>query len=110
MFSLPDEEVAKELGVQPETVEEWRERPEVRAEIQRLHRDFRAAAARFASRQAHDAAIKLREIIEKGDAKVLLEVLKAADSFDYSDSEEVGEGLEALFRQPNDERSGEVGS
>jgi hypothetical protein len=110
MFLKSDEDIAKEFGVQIETVEEWRERTDVKAELQRLHREYRASAGRIATRKAHDAAIKLGEAIEKGDPKVLLDTLKAADAFDYSDSEEVGEGLQAIFRRIGDERSGEVGS
>lgn len=107
MFLMADEDVAKEINVQVETVEKWRERPEVKAELQRLHRELRAAAARFAARQAHDAAIKLRDAIEKGDAKVLLDTLKAAGAFEYKEAEEVGPGLQALFRRIDEERSAE---
>ena len=97
MFLMPDEDVAKEMGVRVQTIENWRERADVRAELQRLHREYKAAASRLASRRACDAAIKLGELLERGDQKVMLDTLKASGAFDYEDATDTGAELEAII-------------
>jgi len=99
MFFLPEEEVAKAMGVQVRTVRRWLKRSDFRAELRQLQQEYRQAAARFASRQARDAALKLGELIENRDPKVLLDTLKASGAFEYQDAADADGGLDAILEK-----------
>jgi len=99
MFLVSDEELAREMGVRIETIEEWRRSPEFQAELRRLHREYKAAAARYASHNARQAAMKLGDLIEQKDPKLLLDTLKASGAFDYEEAEEKGVPLMAILER-----------
>jgi hypothetical protein len=98
MFQMTDDEVAREVGVTPETVALWRRRLEFAEALASEERAIRAAASRIAAGASLEAARRLRHTLEHGGDKALLDVLKASGAFQER-AESAEEAIEAVIAQ-----------
>ena len=103
MFRMPDDEVAAQVGVQPRTVGRWRGRPEFQTAVAAEDRAIRNAYSRIAATVALAAARNLFEVLSGAkDAKVALDILKAADAFEQREIAEP-EDIEEILRRLEEE-------
>ncbi len=98
MFHLREDEVAKEVGVKPETIAKWMRSHKFRAALNAEEEAVRAAAARITSEASLAAAKRLHEqLSNQGDAKLALDTLKASGAF--NERETKGPTLEEAIRE-----------
>jgi len=99
MFLRTDSEIAEELGVRRSTISSWRRDPDFRAALGEESRMVRSAISVLLSGVILAAARGLRAALEvSGDAKLMLDTLKAASAFDPAE-EEPAETLEDVLRR-----------
>jgi len=103
LFQKPEEEVAAEVGVRPETIAAWRRQREFREALAAEERNVRSAATRIASDASLLAARNLHSLLSgEKDGKLSLDTLKASGAFEERESEDDGETLADIVREMAD--------
>jgi len=83
MFDKPDEDVAAEIEVSPDTISEWKQDPEFRQALSLAERAIKSTTARLASAAVLIAAMNLKAALrDNKDNKLALDTLKSSGAFE----------------------------
>ena len=105
LFQVADEEAARKLKIKKDTLEAWKQDPEVAQAIRDQLKSNRQAAVRKLSRLYLDACRELEAALNAEDgkdkAKVAIEILKASGLFkdEIEDDDPIGDLIERMSQE-----------